>query len=331
MGQIKNRTIFTGDNLYIMRGMESESVDLIYLDPPFNSKHDYSAPIGSKAAGAAFKDTWSLSDIDVAWWGEIAESNVPLYEVLDMAKHVGGKSTMSYLIYMSIRILEMHRVLKKTGSLYLHCDPTMSHYLKMVLDAVFGVKNFRNEIIWKRSAGHPLSIKKFAAVTDNILTYQKTSKCFFQSVRVELDKNYVSKNYRKDKHGRLYISVLLTGGKAGGESAYLPFRGAYPSPGRGWAPPTRKKLPAWVAEKLPDDYENLNQVEKCEVLDDIGLIIWSKNNVPRYKHYMTDRAVNTVWDDIKLISSHSNEAAWLPNPKTDRIVGTNHQGIVAQG
>lgn len=295
--------------------MESNSIDLIYLDPPFNSKHNYAAPIGSKAAGAAFKDTWSLSDIDVAWWGEIAESNVPLYEVLDMAKHVGGKSTMSYLIYMSIRILEMHRILKDTGTLYLHCDPTMSHYLKMVLDAIFKLSNFRNEIIWKRSSGHPLSIKKFAAVTDTILVYQKTDECFFQSVRVELDKKYIAKSYKKDEHGRLYISQPLTGGKAGGESAYLPFKGAYPSAGRGWAPPTRKKLPTWVTEKLPDNYESLNQVEKCEVLDDIGLVIWSKNNVPRYKHYMTDRAVNTVWDDIKLLSAHSTERLSYPTQK----------------
>ena len=298
-----------------MRGMESESIDLIYLDPPFNSKHNYAAPLGSKAAGAAFKDTWTLDDVDVAWWGEIAESNIPLYEVLDMAKHVGGKSTMSYLIYMSIRILEMHRILKDTGTLYLHCDPTMSHYLKMVLDAIFKLSNFRNEIIWKRSAGHPLSIKKFAAVTDNILVYQKTDKCFFQSVRVELDQKYIDKNYKKDEHGRLYISEPLTGGKSGGESAYLSFNGAYPSAGRGWAPPTRKKLPTWITEKLPDDYESLNQVEKCEVLDKIGLIIWSKNNVPRYKHYISDRAVNTVWDDIKLISSHSKERLGYPTQK----------------
>ena len=100
---IKNRTIFTGDNLHIMRGMEGESVDLIYLDPPFNSNHNYAAPIGSKAAGAAFRDTWTLNDIDEAWWGEIADSNPGLYKVLEAAGLVGGDSVKSYLIYMAIR------------------------------------------------------------------------------------------------------------------------------------------------------------------------------------------------------------------------------------
>ena len=158
-----------------MRGMEDESVDLIYLDPPFNSKHNYAAPIGSKAAGVEFKDTWSLSDVDVAWWGEIAESNQALYEVLDMTRHVGGKSAMSYLIYMSIRILEMCRVLKETGSIYLHCDPTMSHYLKMVLDAIFGSSNFRNEIIWCYRKWTNAS-KDFQKNHDVILRYSKSSE-----------------------------------------------------------------------------------------------------------------------------------------------------------
>lgn len=172
MSTIKNRTIFTGDNLEILRGFPDDMVDLIYLDPPFNSKHNYAAPIGSKAAGAAFKDTWTLDDVDVAWWGEIAEVNRPLYEVLDMARHVGGKSAMSYLIYMAIRILEMRRILKDTGSIYLHCDPTMSHYLKMVLDAVFGKKNFLNEVIWYyRGAGIPK--QKYAKRHDVLLWYAK--------------------------------------------------------------------------------------------------------------------------------------------------------------
>ena len=117
---IKNRTIFTGDNLHVMRGMADESIDLIYLDPPFNSKHDYAAPIGSEAAGAAFKDTWNLSDIDEEWWGEISESHPALYKLLEAIRDVAGKSMMSYAIYMAVRLIEMHRILKPTGSIYLH-------------------------------------------------------------------------------------------------------------------------------------------------------------------------------------------------------------------
>ena len=140
-----HQTIWTGDNLDIMRGMNSESVDLIYLDPPFNSKADYAAPIGSKAAGAAFKDTWTLTDVDVEWINLIEAKHPTLHRVLLAAMTASDKS---YLTYMAARILEMHRLLKPTASIYLHCDPTMSHYLKLVMDAVFGPKAFRNEVIW---------------------------------------------------------------------------------------------------------------------------------------------------------------------------------------
>ena len=148
----RNRTLWTGDNLDVMRGMNSESVDLIYLDPPFNSNTDYSAPIGSEAAGAAFKDTWTLSDVDEAWHGEIADRQPALYVIIDAADLAHGKGMKSYLIMMAIRLLEMRRLLKPTGSLYLHCDPTAGHYLKTLMDVIFGRSNFINEIIWQRTS-----------------------------------------------------------------------------------------------------------------------------------------------------------------------------------
>lgn len=114
----KNRTLWTGDNLDILRGLNSESVDLIYLDPPFNSNKQYAAPIGSKAAGAAFKDTWTLSDVDEAWHGEIADKDPTLYTIIDAAGLSHGKGMKSYLIMMAVRLLEMRRVLKPSGSLY---------------------------------------------------------------------------------------------------------------------------------------------------------------------------------------------------------------------
>ena len=126
----KNRTIWTGDNLDILRGMNSECVDLIYLDPPFNSNRTYEAPIGSEAAGAKFKDAWTLSDVDMAWHGEIADKEPALYSIIDAAGLSHGASMKSYLIMMGVRLLEMKRILKDTGSIYLHCDPTASHYLK---------------------------------------------------------------------------------------------------------------------------------------------------------------------------------------------------------
>ncbi len=137
-----NQTLWTGDNLDIMRGMNSASVDLIYLDPPFNSKADYAAPIGSMAAGAAFKDTWTLTEVDVEWINLIEAKHPALYRVLLAAMTASDKS---YLTYMAARLLEMRRILKSAGSIYLHCDPTMSHYLKLVMDSIFGRKNFRND------------------------------------------------------------------------------------------------------------------------------------------------------------------------------------------
>jgi len=174
----KNRTIWTGDNLDILRGMNSACVDLIYCDPPFNSNRTYSAPIGSQAAGAEFRDTWSLSDVDEAWHGEVADREPALYVVIDAASAAHGKAMKSYLVMMAARLLEMRRVLKATGSLYLHCDPTASHYLKLTCDAVFGRANFRNEIVWCYT-GPSASKKDFPRKHDTILRYTSGDKWTF--------------------------------------------------------------------------------------------------------------------------------------------------------
>ena len=165
----KSETIWVGDNLDIMRGMNSSSVDLIYLDPPFNSNADYAAPIGSQAAGAAFKDTWTLSDIDVEWINLLENQYQSLYAILN---GIEKKSDKAYLVYMAVRLIEMQRILKDAGNIYLHCDPTMSHYLKVVMDVIFGRGNFVNEIIWcYRGGGVPR--KAFGRKHDIILYYSK--------------------------------------------------------------------------------------------------------------------------------------------------------------
>ena len=135
-------TVWTGDNLDIMRGMNSSCVDLIYLDPPFNSNRTYEAPIGSKAAGASFKDAWTLDDVDVHEHGELADRNSAASSVIEATRQAHGKGMRSYLIFMAVRLLEMHRILKSTGSIYLHCDPTASHYLKLLMDGIFGQRGF---------------------------------------------------------------------------------------------------------------------------------------------------------------------------------------------
>ena len=170
---VKNRTIFEGDNLEILRGVNSDSVDLIYLDPPFNSNRNYSAPIGSEAAGAAFKDTWTLSDVDNAWVGEIADKDPALYNVIQASEHSHGKGMKSYLIMMAVRLLELKRVLKPTGSIYLHIDPTASHYLKLVMDAIFGNDAFFNEIVWNYNKWTNTA-KYFQRNHDVVLAYGKS-------------------------------------------------------------------------------------------------------------------------------------------------------------
>ena len=168
----KNHTIWTGDNLPILRGMNSESVDLIYLDPPFNSNRNYAAPIGSKAAGAAFKDTWTLDDVDRLWLLLLRDKDPVLYHVIEGARLVHGNGMASYLSMMAQRLKELRRMLKPTGSIYLHCDHTASHYLKLLMDAVFGKQCFRNEIVWFYRRW-PTKSKSFQRMHDSILYYSK--------------------------------------------------------------------------------------------------------------------------------------------------------------
>lgn len=209
---VENRTIFEGDNLHILRGLDTETIDLIYLDPPFNSNRTYSAPIGSEAAGAAFKDSWTLSDLDNAWHGELAEHEPALYAAISAAEFSHSKGMKAYLIMMGIRMLEMRRVLKSTGSIYLHCDPTASHYLKLVMDAVFGRDNFRNEIVWGYPpTGNPPKLG-FSRKHDIILMYSGDD-AVFNRLYTELTEYAKSKFSKTDEHGR-YKEI-------GGKKVYL--------------------------------------------------------------------------------------------------------------
>lgn len=286
--RINNRTIFTGDNLEVMRGLVDESIELIYLDPPFNSKHDYAAPIGSKAAGAAFKDTWTLNDIDVAWWGQIAKINHPLYQALNSAGYTSGNSAKSYLIYMAIRILEMHRILKPTGSIYLHCDTTMSHYLKLIMDAIFGSKNFRNEITWKRATSmskiiHQNGSKSWGASTDIILFYGKNNSMYV-------------KPYRKLSKGEIPVkfpNIDENGKRWKDDSAHIwntPGMGSRPNQCYTWKGFTNPHPSGWRLTKprLEMEYKR-------------GNIVIKDNGKLERRIYLKDYRgvqVGNLWDDI---------------------------------
>ena len=200
-----NKTVFVGDNLHVMRGMNSESVDLIYLDPPFNSNKNYAAPVGSKAAEAAFKDTWTLDDVDVIEHDVFRDRERGLYSVIATARETHSKGMFSYLLMMAVRLLEMRRILKPTGSLYLHCDPTASHYLKLLMDAVFGRTKFRNEIIWSYKR-YTAKSNRFQREHDVLLFYRPSGEGVFNAVYEPYGTGSGKRDshYRQDDDSRWY-------------------------------------------------------------------------------------------------------------------------------
>jgi site-specific DNA-methyltransferase (adenine-specific) len=166
-------TLYTNDNLFILSGLNSNLVDLIYLDPPFNSKRMYSAPIGSRAAGSSFKDMWTWQDVNEGYLETLAKKYLALTKFIAATSVIHSNTMAAYLTYMAQRLVEMHRILKDTGSLYLHCDPTASHYLKVLLDEIFGRNNFRNEIVWCYTGPGSPKMKQFNRKHDIILWYSK--------------------------------------------------------------------------------------------------------------------------------------------------------------
>ena len=286
-----DKTIWTGDNLDILRGMNSESVDLIYLDPPFNSNRNYSAPVGSAAAGAAFKDTWTLSDLDVAWMGLIADEQPAIYKTLEAAGLTHGRGMQSYLCMMAVRLLEMRRVLKDTGSVYLHCDPTASHYLKLIMDAVFGVSNYRSEITWKRTTAHSDSTR-FGRNTDTLLYYSKSPNRIWNIQYEPYDDAYKARFSRKDPDGRAWADYDITAkGLSGGGYEYE-YKGAYSL----WRVP----------------------LETMKRLDAEGRLHFTRTGGIRRKRYLDEmkgRPVQALWDDINVINSQADERVDYPTQK----------------
>ena len=295
-------TVWTGDNLPVMRGINSGCVDLIYLDPPFNSNEDYAAPIGSQAAGAAFKDTWTLSDIDVYEHGELAERSPAAYKVIDAARDTHGKGMMSYLIMMAVRLIEMRRILKSTGSVYLHCDDSASHYLKLLMDSIFSAQSLRAQIVWRRYGSHNDS-RKFGRVYDAILYYAKDGKSAWNAQYTPLEPDYVEKNYkREDNVGKFTTAPLHTGGLTGGGYTYS-FRGHL----RTWRYPEER-----MQELVRNDriYESPRGT-----------------GPPRRKVYLHESKgvpASNLWTDIKALTGSNRERTGYPTQKPvallDRII-----------
>ncbi len=188
----KNRTLYHGDNLKFLRGMNSETVDLIATDPPFNKNRDFHATPDSLAAGAKFQDRWSWErDVHQDWVDQITDDYPRLMEAIESARYAHSDGMGAFMCFMAVRLLEMHRVLKSTGSIYLHFDSTASHYVKAVMDAIFGWKNFRNEIVWLYKTGG-VSKRWFGRKHDTLLFYSKSSKYAFNPQK---EKSYLSHKY----------------------------------------------------------------------------------------------------------------------------------------
>lgn len=199
---VKNRTIFCDDNLDVLQGINTGCVDLIYLDPPFNKNKRFSAPIGTSAEGAEFKDIFRKEDLKDEWLLTIEENHPEIYQYLNATKAIGKHYNFPYLAYMAIRLIECHRILKQTGSIYLHCDHTMSHYLKLAMDCIFGEDNFRNSVVWsyQRWTG---ATKHFQRMHDDVLFYAASKKTPF---------NVLYEAYsEKSKHKAARHSVVQKG------------------------------------------------------------------------------------------------------------------------
>lgn len=298
--------LFYGDNLDMLRRyVKDESVDLVYLDPPFNSNQDYNVLFaerkGERAAAQikAFEDTWTWDENAERAYVEMVEAGGRISDAMRAFRTLLGTSDMmAYLSMMGPRLAELRRVMKSTASIYLHCDPTASHYLKILMDAIFEPQNFRNEIIWKRTTAHS-SAKRYAPIHDTILYYGRTSVAVWNTPREEYEQEYLEKYYKYDDgDGRLYWRADITGpGVRHGETGRVWRNRDVTAKGRHWAYP----------------------VEELERLDKAGHIYWPPGGgMPQEKRYRDElkgRAASDLWLDVNRINPVGKERLGYPTQK----------------
>lgn len=300
------RRLYYGDNLDVLREhISSESVDLVYLDPPFNSNANYNILFKSPAGQAAdsqieaFEDTWHWNDkAEAAFHDVMTCGNTDVAELLRaMRGFLKENDMMAYLAMMAARLIELHRVLKPTGSLYLHCDPTASHYLKLLLDGVFGPGNYRNEIIWQRTTSHN-SAKRYGKIADTIYFYSKSDNYTWNDIRTAYSLAQLSR-YREDENGRLYRAENLTADRRNSASGKFNWRGTMPLPSRGWAY-SLEQLEEWWSE---------------------GRILKRRDGSPRmdglktYLEGQLGQKLQSIWTDIPRIGNTAAERLGYPTQK----------------
>ena len=334
--------ICTGDCLNVLRDLNQGGggfIDLIYIDPPFNSKRNYNISIeredGAKAQALAFADTWERRDYGAALEDVLAR-NPEVGEFVQYHERVfNDPGAAAYLTTMAARILEMRIALKATGSFYLHCDPAMSHSLKLLCDAIFGRGKFRSEIIWKRTSAHS-DAKRWSSVHDAILFYTKSDEHTWNKGYTPYDEDYLRKNYRhKDERGRYGLDKMTAPGVTKDGDSGKPWRGVDPSEtGNHWA------APKFVAQLVGEERAaQMTTREKLDALDERGHIYWPpKGKKPRFKRYL-DRgrgvAFSDLITDINPLSSQEAERMGYPTQKPggllERIIkaSSNEGDLVA--
>ena len=315
-------TLYYGDCLEWMSRWNDGSVDLIYLDPPFNSNAAYNVLYSTEGAGTAqtraFDDTWH--------WDAAAEDRLEQYlnaagrrahsAIVGLNMMLGKSGMLAYLTYMAERLEEMYRLLKPTGSIYLHCDPTASHGLKILMDVIFGGRNFKNEIIWKRTGSHG-GAKRWGPVHDVILFYTRSDNYMWNRSYQDFSEGYVDKYYRFwDDRGRYRLVSLTGAGIRKGDSG-RPWREINPTDsGRHWAIP-KSALENAYPDRL--DLDDLSTQEKLDLLNEAGLIHWPKRGrIPQQKRYITESQGSLIQDvisDIKPIGAHAKERLGYPTQK----------------
>jgi site-specific DNA-methyltransferase (adenine-specific) len=308
--------LYFGDNLDVLRAMHAETVDLVYLDPPFNSKADYGVIYGTKRGGAsqaqahAFDDMWKWGEDAKRALEEAAERHLEAGALLDAFQRVFPKSNMlAYLAMMGVRLIELHRVLKPTGSLYLHCDPTASHYLKVLLDAIFGTRRYINEIIWLRANAHNFKTRYWPRQHDTLLLYGKSDETVVRPQYEPYGPEQLSR-YKMDEDGRMYTGQDMTVSLVR-RLRQFEWRGVTPPPHRSWGA-SKEQLEAWFQE---------------------GRILVRRDGKPRLdglKVYLDEtkgKQVGTVWDSIDRIKNTSGERLGYPTQKPldlmRRIIGAS--------
>ncbi len=299
--------LYYGDNLDILqRYIKDESVDLIYLDPPFNSNRDYNAFLsdtrGQKAEAQlqAFKDTWFWDDEAVTAYTNIVEAGGRVSLVMQAFKlMLGGSRMLAYLSMMAPRLVALRRVLKPSGSIYLHCDDTASHYLKLLMDAIFGIENFREEIQWKRTSSHNDS-KGYMHLNDKILFYAGADHTW-NPLFLGHDEDYLKKFYRfNDERGR-YRHDHIIRSKSMGKRPNLTYEYKNYTPEFGW-----RMLR-----------------EKVEALDQDDRIAWSSSGRPYLKRYLEEQKgtlVSNIWIDIPPLSAQAKEKLGYPTQKPEKLL-----------